>query len=209
VHDLIDPSHLIKSFGYLGIFVTIFLESGVVVGFFLPGDSLLFAAGLLASQGYLNLAGLMLVAIIAAILGDNVGYQTGRRAGPTLFKKSKPSIFSPKLATKAHAFFEKKGPSSLILARFIPAIRCFTPIVAGVAQMRYQRFIKFNIIGALLWGTLLPALGFVLGKSVPNIDKYLLPLVLVVMIVSALPAIVHVLKAGRKPIITEERSIDL
>lgn len=194
MHDLLNPSHLVKDFGYLGIFITLFLESGVIFGFFLPGDSLLFTAGLLASQHYLNLGGLILVSIIAAILGNNTGYYTGKSLGPALFNKRGSFWFSPKRTQEAHEFFEKNGPISLVLARFIPAVRTFVPIVAGVGKMKYRIFLMFNAFGALLWGAALPVLGYSLGKTVPNIDKYLLPIVAVIIFISALPVLIPWLK---------------
>jgi len=194
MHNLLDPSHLVKDFGYLGIFITLFLESGVFIGFFLPGDSLLFTAGLLASQGLLNIIGLIVISVLAAILGNNVGYYTGNKAGPALFNKQRSFLFSPRRVAEAHKFFEKEGPQSLILARFIPAVRTFVPIAAGIGKMDYRRFLIFNGLGGLLWGVGVPVLGFVLGKNVPNIDKYLLPIILVIVLLSALPVIVAYFK---------------
>jgi membrane-associated protein len=204
VHNLLDPSYLIHHFGYFGVFLLVFLESGVVIGFFLPGDSLLFTAGLLASQHYLSIVPLIVIAVIAAILGDSIGYLTGRKAGPTLFSRPKSAIFSPKRVSEAHDFFVKQGPQSLILARFIPAVRCFTPIVAGVGKMDYKQFVRFNVIGGLLWGILLPILGFTLGSTVPNIDKFLLPIVLLIAVVSVLPVAIGILKSKRRTHTTNE-----
>ena len=191
---MLDPNSLVKDFGYLGIFITLFLESGVFFGFFLPGDSLLFAAGLLASQGHLNIVGLIFISVIAAILGNNVGYYTGKKAGPALFNRKKSFLFSPKRVAEAHKFFEKEGPQSLILARFIPAVRTFVPIAAGIAKMNYRKFLVFNGLGGLLWGVGVPILGYTLGKKVPNIDKYLLPIILVIIILSALPVVIAYLR---------------
>ncbi len=189
MHNLLDPSHLVKDFGYLGIFIALFLESGVIFGFFLPGDSLLFSAGLLASQGLLNIIGLIVVSVAAAILGNNVGYYTGDKAGPALFNKKKSFLFSPKRVSEAHTFFEKEGPQSLILARFIPAVRTFVPIAAGIGKMNYRKFLLFNSLGGLFWGISVPILGYTLGKKVPNIDKYLLPIIFVIIILSAVPVL--------------------
>lgn len=197
MQNLLDPSHLVKDFGYLGIFVTLFLESGVFFGFFLPGDSLLFTAGLLASQGYLNIAGLIVISVVAAILGNNIGYYTGNKAGPALFNKKRSFLFTPKRVTEAHEFFEKNGPQSLILARFIPALRTFVPIAAGIGKMDYRKFLLFNGLGGLLWGVGVPILGYTLGNKVPNIDKYLLPIVLVIIVLSALPVVLAYFK-GKK-----------
>jgi len=189
VHDLLNPSSLVKDFGYVGIFLTLFIESGIIFGFFLPGDSLLFTAGLLASQHYLNIVGLVVISVAAAILGNNAGYYTGKSLGPALFNKRGSIWFSPERVKEAHAFFEKEGPQSLVLARFIPAVRTFVPIIAGVGRMPYRSFLIFNAAGGLLWGILLPVLGYTLGKKVPSIDKYLLPVVAAIIIVSALPVL--------------------
>lgn len=189
MHNLLDSSHLVKDFGYLGIFITLFLESGVFFGFFLPGDSLLFTAGLLASQGFLNIIGLIIISVAAAILGNNVGYYTGYKAGPALFNKKRSFLFAPKRVAEARKFFEKEGPQSLILARFIPAVRTFVPIAAGIGGMNYRKFLIFNGLGGLLWGIGVPILGYTLGKKVANIDKYLLPIIFVIIILSALPVL--------------------
>jgi membrane-associated protein len=191
VHDLLDPASLVKDFGYTGIFTALFLESGIPFGFFLPGDSLLFTAGLLASQHYLNLEALIAISVAAAVLGNNAGYYTGLRFGRRLFKNEKSFWFSPKRLDEAGEFFEKEGPLSLVLARFIPAGRTFVPIAAGAAKMRYPTFLIFNAAGGLLWGALLPILGFTLGKTIPNIDKYLLPAIAVIIVLSILPAAWH------------------
>jgi membrane-associated protein len=195
MHNLLDPSHLVKDFGYVGLFITVFLESGVIIGFFLPGDSLLFTAGLLASQHQVNIVAIILLAVTAAILGNNVGYYTGKKTGHTLFNRPKSWIFSPHRVKEAHVFFEREGGQALILARFIPAVRTFVPIIAGVGNMPYRRFFTFNALGGLLWGILLPTLGYTLGKTVPSIDKYLLPAVLLIIVLSALPVLFHYQKS--------------
>jgi membrane-associated protein len=200
MHDFLNQSALVKDFGYLGVFMIIFLESGIVFGFFLPGDSLLFTAGLLASQHYLNLSGLIAVSIAGAILGNNAGYYTGKTFGGRLFNKKGSFWFSPKRIAEAHSFFERKGPVSLVLARFIPAIRTFVPIAAGIGKMPYRKFLAFNTLGAVLWGFSLPLLGYYIGKTVPSVDKYILPAVVVIAAVSILPMLIPVLKrsAARK-----------
>jgi membrane-associated protein len=198
VHDLLDPTHLIKSFGYLGIFSAIFLESGIIFGFFLPGDSLLFAAGLLASQGDLNVAFIIILAVAGAILGNNAGYYSGKRWGQGLFNRPDSFFFSKKRIAQAHVFFEKEGGKSLVLARFIPAGRTLIPIIAGVGKMDYRHFFIFNALGGLLWGISLPVLGYSLGKKVPSIDKYILPVIGLIIVVSALPVVYHYFKARRR-----------
>lgn len=194
MHNILDPASLVKDFGYIGVFITLFLESGIIIGFFLPGDSLLFTAGLLASQHYLNIVALIIVSVAAAILGNNAGYYTGKSFGSSLFQKRGSFWFSPKRVEEAHAFFEKEGPQSLILARFIPAVRTFVPIIAGVGKMPYRPFLLFNALGGLLWGITLPLLGYTLGEHVKNIDKYLLPIIVVIILLSALPVIIHRLR---------------
>lgn len=198
MHNLLDPTHVARTFGHLGIFVAIFLESGVIIGFFLPGDSLLFAAGLLASQHYLNIFLVIILAIAGAILGNNTGYATGARLGHRLFKKHDSRFFSHKRVEEAHAFFEKEGAKSLILARFIPAVRTFVPIVAGVGTMRWRYFLAYNAVGGILWGVSMPLLGYTLGRTVKNIDHYILPAILLIILVSALPVIFHLRKGGSR-----------
>jgi membrane-associated protein len=195
VHDLLNPTHLIETFSYIGVFSIVLLESGFIFGFFLPGDSLLFTAGLLAAEHHINIVGLIIVSIIGAILGNNLGYFTGNRLGGALFTKEKSVLFSPKRVAEAHDYFIKQGAQSLILARFIPAVRTFVPIVAGVAKMKYRQFAIFNAVGAILWGFLIPILGYTLGRTVPSIDKYLLPIIFVIIVISLIPVVVQYRKA--------------
>ena len=189
MHNILNPTSLVQDFGYIGIFITLFLESGIIFGFFLPGDTLLFTAGLLASRHTLDIFALIIISVAAAILGNNAGYYTGKKGGPALFNRPKSFWFSPKRVSEAHAFFEKEGAPSLVLARFIPAVRTFVPIAAGIAKMPYRRFLIFNAIGGLLWGITLPLLGFTLGETVHNIDKYILPFVVVLALISLSPVI--------------------
>lgn len=198
MNDLLDPTQLVKSFGYVGIFAIVFMESGIIFGFFLPGDSLLFAAGLLAANGNLNLAVVIILAVTGAILGNNAGYATGRKWGPGLFKHPDSFFFSKQRIAQAHEFFKKEGGKSLVLARFIPAARTLIPIIAGVGKMEWRRFFVFNSIGGFIWGVSLPILGYTLGKKVPNIDKYILPVIAIIIIVSAMPVLYHYLKNSNK-----------
>lgn len=192
-----NPEKLIETFGTLGVFAIIFAESGLLVGFFLPGDSLLFTAGLLASRGTLNLAVIMVGCSIAAVFGDQVGYVIGWRAGPALFKRPDSRLFKQKNVDRAHAYFERNGPKTVILARFLPVIRTFTPVVAGVGKMDYRRFVTFNVIGGVLWACGVTVAGDLLGKSVPNIDHWLLPIVVVIGAVSFVPVILELLRMRR------------
>lgn len=189
MHNILNPTSLVQDFGYLGVFITLFLESGIIFGFFLPGDTLLFTAGLLAARHTLDIIALIVISVAAAILGNNAGYYTGKKSGSALFKRPQSFWFSPKRVAEAHAFFEKEGAPSLILARFIPAVRTFVPIAAGIAKMPYRPFLVFNAIGGLLWGITLPMLGFTLGETVPNIDKYILPIVIALALISLSPII--------------------
>lgn len=193
-----NPKSLIEAFGTLGLFAIVFAESGLLVGFFLPGDSLLFTAGLLASKGSLNLPVIMVGCALAAIAGDQVGYVIGRRAGPALFKRPDSRLFQKKNVERAHAYFEKNGPKTIILARFIPVIRTFTPVVAGVGEMDYRRFVTFNVIGGTLWGAGVTVLGYTLGASVPSIDRYLLPVILVIVAISFVPVFLELAKMWRQ-----------
>src|SRR3989344_640871 len=169
---------LIKTAGYFGLFGIVFAESGLLLGFFLPGDSLLFTAGFLASQGFLNIWILIPLVFISAVLGDNVGYAFGHKGGPLIFTKEDSILFHKDHLERAKVFYEKHGPKTLVLARFMPGIRTFVPILAGVGKMHYPTFIVYNFVGGVLWGIGMPMLGYLLGNTVPNIDHYLLPIIL-------------------------------
>ncbi len=190
----IDLITLIKTAGYAGLFGIVFAESGLLIGFFLPGDSLLFTAGFLASQGYLDLIPLMLVTLSGAILGDSFGYTFGRKIGYKIFNKENSLFFHKDNLERADKFYKEHGGKALILARFMPVIRTFAPILAGVGKMRYRTFLFYNIIGGALWATGLTYLGYYLGNVIPNIDKYLLPIIIVIITLSSLPTIFHILK---------------
>ena len=169
--SLLDPKELIKTFGLIGIFVVVFAESGLLVGFFLPGDSLLFTAGFLASSPssvdaslHLPLVPLLLLVWVGAVAGDQVGYLFGQRVGPALFKRPDSRFFKQDNVDKAQAFFDRYGPKAIVLARFVPIVRTFTPITAGVSKMQYRTFVTYNVIGGLLWGAGVTTLGFFLGE---------------------------------------------
>lgn len=191
----IDLVALIQWAGYIGIFVIIFAECGILLGIFLPGDSLLFTAGFLASQGHLNLPLLMFICFAGAVIGDNFGYAFGRRAGPAIFKKEDSFFFHKKHLERAAQFYEKHGGKTIILARFMPIIRTFAPILAGVGRMNYKIFIMYNLVGGALWAIGLTALGYFLGSVIPGVDKYLFPIVLMIIIISMLPGIIASLKS--------------
>ena len=195
---MFDLDSLLKTVGYAGIFAIVFAESGLLVGFFLPGDSLLFAAGFLASQGFFNIAILCLVTFVAAVLGDNVGYWFGKKAGPRVFKKEDSLIFSKTNVEKSQAFYEKHGGKTIILARFIPVVRTFAPVIAGVGKMEYKKFLFYNLTGGVIWGIGVTALGYLLGNSIPDVDKYLIPIAALIIFVSIAPALWHLLRDQEK-----------
>lgn len=192
--DLIE---LIKTAGYIGLFGIIFAESGLLIGFFLPGDSLLFTAGFLASQGFLNIYILMGLTFIGAVLGDSVGYWFGKKTGNKIFTKEDSLLFKKDNIHKSEEFFKKHGAKAIVLARFVPIVRTFTPILAGVGTMHYKTFLKFNVIGGALWTIGVSLLGYFLGNLIPNIDKYLLPIILLIIIISILPNVIHIVKSRK------------
>ncbi|MEK7188600.1 MAG: DedA family protein, partial [Patescibacteria group bacterium] len=147
----IDLKEIITAIGYLGLFLIVFAESGLFFGFFLPGDSLIVTAGLLASQGFFNIYYLLIILPIAAVSGDSIGYWFGKKVGPAIFNKEKSFFFDKNHIERANNFYKKHGGKTIIIARFIPIIRTFAPIVAGVAEMDYTKFLKFNIFGGLFW----------------------------------------------------------
>lgn len=185
---------LIKTAGYLGLFGIVFAESGLFIGFLFPGDSLLFTAGFLASRGFFNIWILMGLVFIGAILGDSVGYAFGYKIGPMIFKRENSLFFHKDNLEHARFFYEKYGGKTIILARFMPGVRTFAPILAGVGKMNYSTFLSFNLIGGFLWGAGLPWLGYYLGNSIPDIDKYLVFVVLAIIILSVAPTLWHILK---------------
>ncbi len=193
-----DPKHLIEAFGTLGLFAIVFAESGILAGFFLPGDSLLFTAGLLASQGVLNLPLIATGCFVAAVAGDQVGYLIGRRYGPALFRRPDSRFFHKKNVERAEAYFAHHGPRTVVLARFVPVVRTFTPVVAGVGRMEYRTFVTYNVVGGFLWGVGVTVLGYVLGESIPDIDRYLLPVIMLIVSVSFVPVLREVLKMRRE-----------
>jgi len=192
-----SPASLIETFGMLGLFVIVFAESGLLIGFFLPGDSLLFTAGLLAYKGVLNLPLVMVVAVIGAIAGDQAGYLIGRKAGPALFTRPDSRFFRRRNVERAHSYFERNGPRTVVVARFLPVIRTFAPVIAGVGRMEYRRFVTFNVVGGLLWGAGLPVLGHTVGRAIPDPGPWLLPVVLVVGAASFVPVGLELLKLRR------------
>ena len=194
----LNPSTLIATFGTIGLFCIVFAESGLLFGFFLPGDSLLFTAGLLAAQGKLNIVVIAVGCFIAAVAGDQVGYVFGHRVGPSLFRRPDSRFFKREYIDKAQSYFDRYGGKTVVLARFMPLVRTFAPIVAGVGGMQYRRFVAFNVLGGLLWACGVTLLGYTLGESIPSIDRYVLPIIGVIIVLSALPVGVELLR-NRRP----------
>ncbi|MFJ9826576.1 DedA family protein [Streptomyces sp. NPDC101160] len=192
----LDPDYLIQTFGLIGVLVIVFAESGLLIGFFLPGDSLLFTTGLLVTTNKLDypLWAVCALVVLAAVLGDQVGYLFGRKVGPSLFKRPDSKLFKQENVEKAHAFFEKHGPKSLILARFVPIVRTFTPIIAGVSRMNYRSFITFNVIGGLLWGAGVTLLGSALGK-IEFVHKHIELILVAIVLISVIPVAIELLRA--------------
>lgn len=191
---MFDLIHLIKTVGYVGIFGIVFSESGFFVGFFLPGDSLLFTAGFLASQGYMNIGVLVLVCFAGAVAGDSFGYAFGKKVGPKIFTRKDSLLFHKDHLLRAEKFYEKYGAVTIVLVRFIPIIRTFGPIIAGVGKMKYTKFLTYNIIGGALWAIGLPLAGFYLGSMIPNVDTYILPIIGGIIVVSVTPIIWHIIR---------------
>jgi membrane-associated protein len=178
----LSVDHILQTGGLLAVALIIFAETGLLIGFFLPGDTLLIAAGILASRGKLPLWGLIPIAAIAAIIGYQVGYLIGERAGPRFFKRKEGVLFRFEYIERAENFFNRHGGKTIILARFIAVVRTIVPLVAGVGKMSKKRFVTYNIIGAVLWVTSVTLAAYWLGSRIPNLDKYLIFLVLFAMI---------------------------
>ncbi|WP_328502102.1 VTT domain-containing protein [Streptomyces sp. NBC_00457] len=195
----LDPNTLLDNFGMWGLLLIVFAESGLLIGFFLPGDSLLFTAGLLITSKQLDfpLWGAIVLICVAAILGDQAGYMFGKKVGPSLFTRPDSRFFKQENVTKAHDFFEKYGPKSLVLARFVPIVRTFTPIIAGVSGMRYRSFLIFNVVGGILWGAGVTALGAWLG-DIDFVKKNIEAILILIVFISVVPIIIELLRARSK-----------
>ncbi len=197
ISSLLDPLTIIKTLGLIGVVLIVFAESGLFFGFFLPGDSLLFTAGFLASQDLISIWGLLILCFIAAVAGDSVGYMFGKKTGPMIFNKEDSLFFKKKHVEKARDFYDKYGKKTIVFARFIPIVRTFAPIVAGVAQMNYRVFISYNIIGGFIWTWGMLGLGYLLGNIIPDAEKYLTPIILFIIFASFIPAIVEYYKSKK------------
>jgi membrane-associated protein len=205
-HLVTDPHALLQAFGplaYVGLFLVVFAETGLFVGFFLPGDSLLFAAGLFAalqSEPRLDLPFVIAICIVAAILGNLTGFAFGRKVGRRLYARPDSRFFKREHLEAAERFYEKHGGKTIILARFMPFIRTFAPIVAGASSMNALSFALYTVVGGILWGAGLPIAGFLLGKTIPDIDKFLLPIVVLIIAISLAPAAISAYRSNREAI---------
>ncbi len=189
-HQYSDPTALIQWGGYIGLTIIIFSETGLLVGFFLPGDSLLVSAGLIAARGTLDVWLLCAILSVAAILGQSVGYAIGRAAGPRLFAREDSMFFKRSHLQRAHAFYEKHGGATIVLARFMPIVRTFVPVVAGAARMSYRPFQIFNVVGGVAWVCGMLMIGYGLGRYIPGIEKHIDKVIILVIAVSLAPALI-------------------
>jgi membrane-associated protein len=190
---MFDLFNLIEQLGYLGLFLIIFAESGFFLGWFLPGDSLLFTAGILSSLGYLHIVPVIILCFLGAVLGDSFGYWFGKKVGHRIFTRDDSLFLNKKHIHRAEDFFAKHGNKTIVIARFLPVIRTMAPILAGVGHMHYGTFLIYNLIGAVIWAIGLPVLGYYLGNAVPNIEHYILPAILIIVFVSILPTAIQLL----------------
>ncbi len=194
---LTDVKELVRWAGYPGLAMIVFSETGLLVGFFLPGDSLLVTAGLFAAAGFFNILNLIPLLIVAAIAGNSTGYFIGRKSGQALYAREESRFFKKQSLMKTKEFYEHYGPVTIIMAQFMPFARTFAPVVAGIAEMKYARFASFNIIGAIAWITSMLLIGYFLGSTIPNIDKNIQYVIIVVVFLSLLPGIIKYLQVKR------------
>lgn len=190
--------HLVRWGGYVVLMAIVFTETGLFLGFFLPGDSLLITAGLVAATGALNIWWLNVLLILAAVIGDSVGYAIGWRIGPRLFTREKSLLFNPKHVERTRHFYERHGAKTIVIARFVPIIRTFAPVVAGVGQMAYRRFIVYNIAGGIGWVVSMTWAGYLLGQAIPNIGGHIHVVVAIVIVLSIIPIVVEIVRERRR-----------
>ena len=198
----LNPRDILDSFGpwaTVGLILIIFAETGLLIGFFLPGDSLLFTGGILASQGNLNIAVIAIGCFLAAVIGDQVGYTIGHRAGPPLFRRPDSRIFKQRYVDRTKEFFDKHGPKTILLARFVPVVRTFAPVLAGVGEMDRRTFTTYNVVGGFVWAVGVTMAGYLLGSWIgSDIDKYLLPIIAVIVVLSILPPLIEMRRERRR-----------
>ena len=191
---MLDFTEIVRTGGLLILFLIIFAESGMMVGFFFPGDTLLFSAGILAAADQLSIVWTIVVIAAAAIIGDNTGYHIGRKLGPLLFKKEDGLIFRKDLIMKAEKFYEKWGTKTMLVAHFIPIVRSFAPVTAGAGKMNYKQFVIYDAIGDIAWAASITLLGYYVGSRIPGVEHYIEPVLIGIILVTLLPTIYHALK---------------
>jgi len=189
---------LVRWGGYVVLVAIVFIETGLLVGFFLPGDSLLITAGLVAATGALSIWWINLLLIVAAVTGDSVGYAIGWRAGPRLFTRPKSLLFNPRHIERTRAFYARHGAKTIVIARFVPIVRTFAPVVAGIGQMEYRRFLFYNVAGGVGWVTSMTWAGYLLGQAVPNISDHIHIVVGIVILLSLIPIAVELVRERRR-----------
>lgn len=193
----LDPIAIIKAGSYLGIAAIVFAESGLLFGIFFPGDSLLFAAGFLSAAGFLEPVQLIVLVVIAAILGDSVGYWFGANVGTSFFKRKDSRFFKQEYVKRTELFYQKYGGRAVVLARFVPIVRTLAPVLAGIGSMKYSTFLRYNALGGCLWGVGMTVLGYSLGSVIPNSEHYILPISLVIIVLSFLPILINLMRGKR------------
>lgn len=193
----LDPIAIIKTGSYLGIAIIIFAESGLLFGIFFPGDSLLFAAGLLSAAGFLAPIPLIVFVVTAAIVGDSVGYWFGANVGINFFKRKDSRFFKQEYVKRTELFYQKYGGRAVVLARFVPIVRTIAPILAGIGTMQYGTFLRYNVLGGALWGAGMISLGYFLGSLIPGSERYILPISLVIIVISFLPILINIIRGKR------------
>ena len=197
-HKIYDVESLVRIGGIVGLTAIVFIETGLLVGFFLPGDSLLVTAGLFSARGDLEVLPLTVALSIAAIAGDTVGYNIGARTGPKLFTRENSLLFNKKHLITTKEFYDRHGPFTIVIARFVPIIRTFAPVVAGIGAMEYKRFICYNVVGGIGWVVSMVFGGYFLGQMIPNIHKHIDKVIVVVIFLSLLPAIIKIAREKLK-----------
>jgi len=197
-HTAYDVEGLIRVGGLAALVAIVFAETGLLIGFFLPGDSLLVTAGLFAVSGHLELWSLFLFVSLAAIAGDAVGYSIGARSGPKIFSRDDSLLFHKKHLETTQAFYDRHGGITIVLARFMPILRTFAPVIAGVGNMRYSRFAFYNVLGGIGWVVSMTSIGYFLGKTIPDINRYIQVVIVAVILLSLVPGIVAFLRTGRR-----------
>ena len=196
---LFDPKHLIETFGAIGLILIIYAESGILLGLIFPGDSLLFTAGLLASQNKfgLNIFFIAGGAFVAAFLGAQTGWWLGKRFGPSMFRRPDSRIFKQEYVDKSKEYFDRYGGKTVVIGRFVPFVRTLVPMLAGIGEMDLGQFTLFNVVGAALWAAGVSVAGYFLGKSIPNVDRYLLPIIFLIILISVIPPLIEIRRQRR------------